>query len=236
MKYKNIKKIDTRDNTSLNFNDVTYKLNNDTYKAEKQKLFIGNILLILLFIVLIFLVKNTIWQTFFATILGGLFSLLIWIITIRYQDTINFELDTLDFHILEIENYINQLNNEINSIDILKNKVMKIDNNNYMVKIVKIFTVMQQIQQNKNIIKSKEIKFINIMGEEIEFDDFIEQYSIIFSDKEKVLNIYQKDPEKFNDMMDYNYWQIIRQLSDLKWKLIRMKYYIRCGNAPEEYK
>ena len=54
----------------------------------------------------------------------------------------NQELDISDLHILEINDYINQLNGEINVINELKNKVMQVDNNNYMIKIVKIFTII----------------------------------------------------------------------------------------------
>ena len=104
--------IDNRNQLEIDYENADYKYNYDKYKFLKL-IFWFVIIIGIIGCVLIIIYGSDIAQTISASVLGGLLSLFVWLITIEHQDKVTYELAVIDEMIGIIDEHINYLHNPV---------------------------------------------------------------------------------------------------------------------------
>ena len=221
----------TADNTVLGCPNVNYKYNKDTYEFEKTNLWVGSFAGLVISIMIIVFCDNGIIQIVAGTFMGGILSMIVWLFTVRHQDKMNYELANIDLHIMKIDEILSLQQSKTKFIDPKDEEIVDCDNENVGLRFLLLLQVFQFISATESIDASAlELKFLN--NQKLTVEEFIMRSHDILINHE--FQTIASDVE-WDNLIKWNNWYLDRQLNDLKNKLRRYKYYILCGNAPDNY-
>ena len=225
------KKFHMADNTVLDCPAVEYKYNRDTYLKEKKVFWIISITGFVIALSIVVFCKNTMIQTVAGAFMGGILSLFVWLFTIRQQDIINYELANVDMHVIKIDNHLNELYHKVNFIDSDEYKIVQADSKYLVFRFMHLLQFVIDLYSDKEIDSSNlELKYSD--DELYTLKEYIEKCNKICENSFAEMRILQ---EKWDKIINWNYYTIDKHLNDLKRKLVRYKSYILCGNVPERY-
>lgn len=219
------------DNTVLNCPGVTYRFNRDTYRFEKNIYWVIALFSFLAAIIIMIISASTVIQSIAGAFMGGILSLIVWLLTIRQQDQINYELANIDLHIMAIDEHLEYINSKTQFIDPDEYGIVEADSINLVYRFMHLFQLCVFISGDKQIDSSQlKLKFSD--GIEYSIKEYSEKCDKLCENKFVDLIILQ---EKWSKIIDWNYYTIDWELRELKKKLCRYKIYIACGNVPQEY-
>ena len=225
------KRFHVADDTILDCSSVNYKYNRDTYKVEKLLFMVVAIIGAVVSFLVILINTNTVVQTIAGAFLGGILSLIVWLLTIRQQDKINYEIANIDLHIMYINNHRDYQNSKVRFIDPEDDEIVQVDSDNIVYRFMHLLTLAMNLNHDENIDTSRLLlKWID----EKEYP--LEQY---IRESEKIcmnhfLDLFQNE-KKWDKVIAKNNYIIDWKLDDLEKKLQRYKMYILCGNAPTSF-
>lgn len=219
------------DNTVLNCPGVTYRFNSDTYRFEKNIYWVVALLSFLAAIVVMIISDSAVIQAIAGAFIGGILSLIVWLLTIRQQDQMNYELANIDFHIMAIEEHLEFIHSKVQFIDPDEYEMVEADSKNLVYRFMHLFQLCVFLLGDEKI-DSSQLKLKYSDGIEYSIKEYSEKCDKLCQNKFADLIIFQ---EKWSQIIDWNYYTIDRHLRELKKKLCRYKIYIKCGNAPQEY-
>ena len=225
------KKFHMADNTVLDCPTIDYKYNTDTYLKEKKAFWIISIIGFVVALLIVVFCKNAIIQTIAGAFMGGILSLFVWLFTIRQQDNINFELANIDMHIMKIDDYLSELHYKVKFINPEEYDIVQADSKPLVYRFMHLFKLTISLQGDNDINCSRLLlKFSD--DNEYTLEKYIEKCETLCENHFTQMLILQ---EKWDKVIEWNYYTIDRHLNELKKKLVRYKSYILCGNAPERY-
>ncbi len=222
----------TADNTIIDCPSVTYKYNWDTYKIEKNVFWGISLFGFIAALYIMFFSYNSVIQTIAGAFMGGILSLFVWLLTIRHQDKINYELANVDMHIMKIEEILELQQSKTKFIKPEEEEIVDYDNKDVGLRFLLLLQVLVHIRADDAIdASSLKLKYLN--DEKLSIDEFIMKSEAILANRG--FRTVASDDD-WNKIVAWNNWYIDWQLNDLKNKLRRYKNYILCGNAPNNYK
>lgn len=232
VEYKMKKKwFHTADNTIIDCPSVNYKYNWDTYKKEKNIFWgISALGFIVALCVMVFSDTSVI-QTIAGAFMGGILSLFVWLLTIRHQDKINYELANVDMHIMKIDEILELQQSKTKFIKPEDEELVDYDNNDVGLRFLLLLQVLVNLKAEEEIDSSSiELKFLN--DEKLSIEQFItKSETLLMTHKFRAVT----SDDEWSEIVAWNNWYLDWQLNDLKKKLIRYKMYILCGNVPQSY-
>ena len=104
--------VDNRYQLEIDYENADYKYNYDKYKFLKL-IFWFVIVIGVIGCVFAIVYGSNIIQTISASVLGGLLSLFVWLITIIHHDKVSYEVAVIDEMIGIIDEHINYLHNPV---------------------------------------------------------------------------------------------------------------------------
>ena len=218
----------TKDNTVINCPDVTYKFNRDTYMLEKRLYWIIAFLGLIISIVVIYFSDNSVVQTVAGAFMGGILSLIVWLFSIRQQDHINYELANIDYHIMAIDEHLDWIHSKVQFIDPDEYDMVGADSKKLVFRFMHLLQLTILLSGDDKIDTSQlMLKYSD--GKEYTLKQYTSMGEDICNNKFANLIICQ---EKWEKVINWNYYTIDRHLNELKKKLLRYKMYIQRGDAP----
>lgn len=212
------------DNTVLNYPELEYKFNRNTY-AKAKKLFWAISLVIAVGAgLIVFLSENEPIKVIASALMGGAFSLIVWLMTIEHQDNMNYEIAKIDAGIMLLDNYIECIEGEFLFFDPINYKIIKSDNRDTYTQFLRQCQLLQGLLHDEKI-DTSEMKVVYMNKKECTLDEFLDLFETDAHNHFE--NIVM---EECKDIIEYNYFLINRDLVALKKKLYRYKTYIYCGS------
>lgn len=222
----------TEDNTVLDCPSVDYKYNWDTYQRSKKFFWILSIICFVVALAILIVSESSVVQTIAGAFMGGILSLIVWLFTVRQQDKMNYEIANIDMHIMQIEEHLSYLHDKVQFIDPDENEMVSADSKYLVYRFMHLFQLAIFLAGDKEIVTTDlKLKFSD--DKEYPLKEYTEKCDLLCQNKFTDLIILQ---EKWEKIIDWNYYTIDYRLNELKKKLIRYKSYVMCGNAPENYK
>ncbi len=220
------------DNTVLDCPTVNYKYNYDSYKREKTLFWYVSIIGIAVAIVIISVSNNSIIQTIAGAFMGGLFSLVVWLFTIRQQDKMNYELANVDLHIMHIEKHLDYQNNTVKFINPEMDEIVQADDKSIIIRFMHLFQLVVMLNGDENI-DTTQLMLKTTDKDECSLKEYIAKCNDICMNRFQDIT---NEEERWEKIISWNNFIIDWRLDELKRKLLRYKYYITCGNVPQNYK
>lgn len=207
--------------------DIYYKRNIEYYQKFKKILMLLSTLLSAICIVIIILSDGWV-QSLFAALLGGALSSIVWFISVRITDDMNYRISKIDDIISQIGVLVHQLCT-FNYYFVDGMKIIPVDANNICYRLCNLLQVIVDLQSVKDI-DSNDLKFKCIDETDTGVKEFENHIEYILSNMNDVLGKYN-----FNQLWNvvtYNEKYLSGQLTELKNILLKRKSYILCGKAP----
>lgn len=214
--------------TSLKSLDGIYYRNNvGSYRRFKKWLFVASVILAVICILCVMLTTG--WkQSLFATLLGGVFSSIVWWISVILTDEMNYRINQIDSVIAKIDSILSDIHS-FKHYFIDGMKVFKANPNDLHYRLIKLLQVITDLRAVKEI-NSDDLKLKWFDETDISVHEFEEKMDVILSHQNELFKKYSL--EQLSDFVIYNERQIDGQLSGLKDVLLKRKGYILCGHAP----
>lgn len=219
------------DNTVLDCSSVNYRYNRDTYIMGKNIYWFLSFVGFVTSFCVIILSSDSIVQIIAGAFMGGILSLFVWLFTIRQQDKMNYEIANIDMHIMRIDEILELQQSKTKFINPEEEELVDADCKDVGLRFLLLLQILTLIYGDSEIdTESMKLKFLN--GEELLIKDFIEKSEeILVGRRFRVV----APEDEWDKLVKWNNWYLDWQLNELKRKLQRYKYYILCGNAPENY-
>ncbi len=175
-------------------------------------------------ILAIALSENETIKVLASTLLGGAFSLVVWLLKIRHQDNMNYEITKIEAGIMCIDDYIESIKGEIFLVDPLEYKIIKSNNHDAYTQFMRQWQMFKRLSLDKRI-DTKAMKVVYMNKKECTVEEF---GALCEKDAE---NGYEEIAfEECKEIIEYNYFLVNRELALLRKKLCRYKIYIYCGS------
>ena len=221
------------DNTILDCPNVNYDYTWKTYLKTKRTCFIISVISLIAFIILLILLWNVpIAQTIISVILGGIISILVWLVTIYYKDKMEFQIENINYHIDMIDKYIDYMKSPIQSIDPYTHKIVQADRPQEYSHFLQFLQLCGNIRSD-NIINYSQLQLKDFHGNLLELNVWIDSMHRYLSSNQTSNQIVTN--QSFSDMLTYNDHELDTHLNLLKSKLQRCKYYTYSTNPPVSY-
>lgn len=222
----------TADNTILDCPSVDYKYNWDTYQNSKKLFGVLSIAGFVVALAIMIVSKNSVVKTIAGAFMGGILSLIVWLFTVHHQDKMNYEIANVDMHIIQIDEHLRYLHDKVQFINSDENEMVSADSKYLVYRFMHLFQLTIFLAGDKEIVTT-DLKLKYSDGKEYPIKEYTEKCDLLCQNKFADLLILQ---EKWEKIIDWNYYTIDYHLNELKKKLIRYRSYIMCGHAPEKYK
>lgn len=219
-----------KDITVLDCPMVSYKYNRDTYNHNKFVLWILSVIFLVVSIVVMIVFDSTIFQTIAGAFAGGILSLIVWLLTISHQDKINQEIANIDLHIMQIDDHLAYIHEKVEFIDPEKYGLVDWDSDNLVYRFVHLLQLCIFLNGDKYI-DTSELKLKYSDGLEYSLKEYSEKCYDVCEERFSEIKIL---PDKWEEIIAYNLYEIDRTLKQLRDKLQRYKTYILYGNAPTD--
>ena len=212
------------DNTVLNYPELEYKFNRNTYVKAKKLFWAISLVVAVGAGLIVFLSENEPIKVIASALMGGAFSLIVWLMTIEHQDNMNYEIAKIDAGIMLIDNYIERIEGEFLFFDPINYKIIKSDNRDTYTQFLRQCQLLQGLLHDEKI-DTSEMKVVYMNKKECTLDEFLDLFETDAHNHFE--NIVM---EECKDIIEYNYFLINRDLVALRKKLCRYKTYIYCGS------
>lgn len=219
--------VDNRHRLEIDYENADYKYNYDRYKFLKMIFWII-IIIGIIGCILAIVYGSDIIQTISASVLGGLLSLFVWLITVIHQDKVTYELAVIDEIINIIDEHINYLHNSVYFINPQEVTIKIADDKNLNYRIIHLWQVLANIKSNpyeQSPRISLKLKWFD------KTDCSFEEYQNRFCDIQKG-NKISGSIQDIIDVLLWNEHAIETQLLKSKKQYLQYKQYILRGNAP----
>lgn len=206
---------------------IYYRNNVDSYRRFKKWLFVTSV--ILAFICILCVVFTTDWkQSLFATLLGGVFSSIVWWISVILTDEMNYRINQIDSVIAKIDDILLDIHS-FKHYFIDGMKVFNANPNNLHYRLINLLQVITNLRAVKEI-NSDDLELKWFDETDISVCEFEEKMDVILFHQDELFKKYSF--AQLSDFVIYNERHIDGQLSGLKDVLLKRKGYILCGHAP----
>ena len=195
-----MKVFHTEDNTILFCPSASYRYNYGTHKKYKIILIIISSIGIIGFLFGVFFSSDARLQTLFATLIGGLMNVVVWVATSFVSDKIKKEQDEIDRLIYIVNRHIKCLNTKVTFIKPLKYEFKQVDDNNTGVRFLSLLQFCVDLISEKDI-DSSHLK-IKWEGKDYSLSDFYSYSENLL--QQKKLNL---DDEHVK-MIEWNFHEI----------------------------
>lgn len=214
--------------TSLKSLEGIYYHNNvDSYRRFKKWLFVASVILAIICILCI--IFTTDWkQSLFATLLGGVFSSIVWWISVILTDEMNYRINQIDSVIAKIDEILSDIHS-FKHYFIDGMKVLQANPSDLYYRLVNLLQVVTNLRAVKEI-NSDDLKLKWFDETDILIHEFEEKMGVVLFHQDELFK--KHSIEQLNNFVVYNERQIDGQLSGLKDVLLKRKGYILCGHAP----
>lgn len=214
--------------TSLKSLDGIYYRNNvDSYRRFKKWSFVASI--ILAFVFALCVVFTTDWvQSLFAALLGGVFSFIVWWVSVILTDEMNYRINQIDIVIAKIDDILSDIHSFKHYL-VDGMKVFNANPNELHYRLINLLQVIAKLRAVKEI-NSDDLELKWFDETDISVYEFGEKMGAILFHQDELFKKYSL--EQLSDFVIYNERQIDGQLSGLKDVLLKRKGYILCGHAP----
>lgn len=211
------------DNTVLNYPELEYKFNRNTYVRAKKLFWAISIVVALGSGLIVFLSENEPIKVIASALMGGAFSLIVWLMTIEHQDNMNYEIAKIDAGIMLIDNYIECIEGEFLFFDPINYKIIKSDTRDTYTQFLRQCQLLQGLLHDEKI-DTSEMKVVYLNKKECTLDEFLDLFEA------DAHNHFEGTVmEQCKEIIEYNYFLVNRDLVSLRKKLCRYKTYIYCG-------
>lgn len=218
------------DNTMLDCPDVSCKYNADTYDFSKICILFFSIVLLIVSVLLIIFSKNSILQMIASAVLGGVFSAIVWLITVWHNDKTNAEISRIEHRLYIVDSLINSINTTTNIINYETLEITSCDQDDYIKRLLIFVGKLTNIKGIKEIDCSKlELKWLD--GQDCFIDNFLKKFNHFMENPEPIKSNYDIDK-----ILNLNEYILKTELTRLKEKLLRQRLYVICGDAPVDQK
>ena len=217
----------TADNTILKCPSASYKYNYGTYRTSKVILICTAVVGIVVSGILVVTSDSTKIQTIFATVIGGLINIIVWLMTSFVTDKMNHQRDELDRLISVIDHHISMIHKDVIIEDPDSYTIRTIPHSNINARFLWLLQVCIGLNGDPDI---------DTVGLELSWEG--ESYSLesFCSEFEKALSNHALDlNEKHRSMIEWNYNYLNTELLQLRDKMIRYKSYISSKKPPASY-
>lgn len=228
---KKNKRFHVADNTTLDCPKVNYKYNKDSYDKNNSLFWKFSVVGLIISLFLIIFSNNSIIQTVSGAFLGGILSLIVWLLTIIHQDKMNYEIANIDMHIMEIEEHLDFQNSKVKFINPEDDELVQADSKLIVHRFMHLLQLCTNLYCDERI-NTEELQLRVLNNEECSLKEYLTICENICQNNFVELICYEKEWDK---IIAWNNYFIDWKLQDLKKKLVRYKFYILCGNAPENY-
>lgn len=219
--------VDNRHQLEIDYENADYKYNYDKYKFLKL-IFWFIIVIGVIGCVFAIVYGSNIIQIISASILGGLLSLLVWLITIMYHDKVSYELAVIDEMIGIIDEHINYLHSPVYFINPQEVVIKIADDKNLNYRIIHLWQVLENIKSAPD----KQPPRISLKLKWFDKTDCsFEEYQNRIWDVHKGKKI-SGSVQDITDVLLWNEHVIEIQLLKSKKQYLQYKQYILRGNAP----
>lgn len=219
--------VDNRHQLEIDYENADYKYNYDRYKFIKLIFWFVIIIGIIVCTFAIIYGSNII-QTISASVLGGLLSLFVWLITIAHQDKVTYELAIIDEIISIIDEHINYLHNPVYFIDSQDVTIKIVNDKNLNYRILHLWQSLENIKSishNQRPRISLRLKWFD--KTDCSFEEYQNRMWNICKGEKISGNI-----QDITDVLLWNEHAIETQLLKSKKQYLLYKQYILRGNAP----
>ena len=219
--------IDNRHQLEIDYENADYKYNYDKYKFLKL-IFWFIIVIGIIGCIFAIIYGPSVIQTISASVLGGLLSLFVWLITIAHQDAVTYELAVIDEMIGIIDEHINYLHNPVYFINPQEVTVKIANDKNLNYRIIHLWQILENIKS----IPHKQPPRISLKLKWFDKTDCsFEEYQNHILDVQKG-NKISGNIQNITDVLLWNEHVIEMQLLKSKKQYLQYKQYILRGNAP----
>lgn len=226
-KIKNGTVFHTEDNTILTCPTASYKYNYGTYRRSKLRLIVLAIIGIAGALTILFMSDDLRIQTIFATLIGGLLNVVVWIATSFVSDKIKQEQDEIDRLLYVVDRHIDNIHKSVYLVDSRTYSIEKVVENNDWHKFLWLMQLCVKLMSDKNIDSSKLVFRWEDKEETIE--EYYSNCEHLIANHKLVLD------EDHMKMVDWNLFEMESQLNCLRDKLLRYKTYLSSKNPPAPY-
>lgn len=227
---KRIKKgitFHTEDNTVLTCPTASYKYNYGTYRRSKIALIVVAVVGIVVSLAVVLFSSDTRIQTLFATIIGGLLNVVVWIATSFISDKIKQEQNEIDRLLYTVDRHIDGIHKGVYLVDPKTYSIEKASDNNVYLRFFLLMQLCVSLSADKDIDSSK----LTFKWEDQEYSisDYYSNCEHLMADHELVLD------EEHTRMVDWNLYEMEFHLERLRDKLLRYKTYLSRKDPPASY-
>ena len=139
------------DNTVLNYPELEYKFNRNTYVKAKKLFWAISLVVAVGAGLVVFLSENEPIKVIASALMGGAFSLIVWLMAIEHQDNMNYEIAKIDAGIMLIDNYIERIEGEFLFFDPINYKIIKSDNRDTYTQFLRQCQLLQGLLHDEKI-------------------------------------------------------------------------------------
>lgn len=217
----------TADNTVLKCPSASYKYNYGTYRMSKAILICIAVLGIVVSGVFVVTSDSSRIQTIFATVIGGLINIIVWLATSFVTDKMNHQRDELDRLISVIDYHISMIHKNVVIEEPDTYTIRTIPNSNIYARFLWLLQVCIGLNGDSDI----DTTDLRLSWEEKPYslEDFCSEFEKALSSHTLVLN------DKHRSMIEWNYNYLNTELLQLREKMIRYKSYISSKRPPASY-
>jgi hypothetical protein len=205
--------------------EIYYKADVDYYRKSKKILLIFSIILSVLCI--LFVIVSDGWvQSLFSVLFGGVLSLIVWLVSVRLTDEMNYRIARVDNAIA----YIDKMQTDLHTFDaygIEGLQIIYFGKDNILYRMCHLLQIINDLCTG-DVIDSSELELKWIDTSDLPINDFAKKLDRIIFEK----TFLQYTDEQLTGLVTYNEQYLDGQLSGLKDVLLKRKSYILCGNAP----
>lgn len=224
---RNGTRFHTADKTVLNCPSASYKYNYGIYRVSKIILLCVAVIGILISGFFVITSDSSRIQTIFATVIGGLINIIVWLLTSFVIDKMNHQRDELDRLISLIDHYIHLIHMDVIMEEPKSYEIKTIPHSDVYYRFLWLFKICINLKADSdidttNLKLSWENKSYSLENFCSEFDGLLSEHRLILS-------------ERHRDMIEWNYDHLNTELLELRDKMTRYKSYISCTHPPASY-
>lgn len=210
--------------TNLDCPDTKFNINADTYRFWKWVIRVISILLIIICVVIIIKFDDY-KQVMASAFLGGILSMMVWLISVHHTDIINKEISQIDATISDIDNILHYTHSVVNFIDPIELTISQGNINNLHYRNLHLVQSLEILKSTESIDCSNlQLKWLD--KTDCSCDDYLDR---MCHDLNQIYNNYPADI--LNNVILWNKHLLEKELLALRNKQLKRKIYILCGNA-----
>ncbi len=217
----------TADNTVLKCPSASYKYNYGTYMRSKVILICIAVIGIVVSGVFVITSNSSRIQTIFATVIGGLINIIVWLVTSFVTDKMNHQRDELDHLISVIDHHISMIHKDVIMEDPVSYTIRTMPRSNLKTRFLWLLQVCINLKGDSDI-DTTNLK-LSWENKSYSLEDFCTEFEMSLASHRIILN------EQHGKMIEWNFDYLNSELIRLRDKMIRYKAYISSKKPPASF-